>query len=206
MSAGAGRVALHSAADADEPTPAGLTAISLEVPDGPALVRRLHDAGFHDATLIDESYGQDVYVTDPAGDRWQVSEASHDLYGFSTHVDRRPDPRVCVAPVMFADPQGDHGRFLEALGLVRHGELNPWFVPYVGQGQVGLHTTDTRHTIPTAPGQPSVHLTFTSTEPTDTVAARLRGHGHDVTTTREDFGSFCSLIDPDGQEIQVHEH
>ena len=71
-------------------------------------------------------------------------------------------------------------------------------------GLIGLHYVYDGQ-LPIVPGPAAVHLTFTTTEPIDEVAARLTAAGHDPTVTREDFGSVLEVIDPDGHEVQVHE-
>jgi hypothetical protein len=46
------------------------------------LQRRLHDAGFSDARIIDEAYGRMLEVTDPRGESVWVNERMRDTYGY----------------------------------------------------------------------------------------------------------------------------
>ncbi len=50
-----------------------------------------------------------------------------------------------------------------------------------------------------------MQLTFETAEPLVEVAERLADNGFDAPITREDFGAFVTVTDPDGQEVQIHE-
>ena len=83
LDAAAGAAVLHSAAEADQPTPSGTTAMSFEADELLEAVRdRLAAAGFADAVVVDESFGRSLRVTDPDGQQVQVNEAMTDLYGY----------------------------------------------------------------------------------------------------------------------------
>jgi hypothetical protein len=49
-----------------------------------------------------------------------------------------------------------------------------------------------------------VQLTFQSGEPLEQIEARLTAAGFEPNILTEDFGSVLVVIDPDGQEVQVH--
>lgn len=53
-------------------------------------------------------------------------------------------------------------------------------------------------------GGAAVQLTFESGEPREQIAARLTAVGFEPNILTEDFGSLLSVLDPDGQEVQVH--
>ncbi len=83
LDAAAGAAVLHSAASADEPTPAGTTAMSFEADEPLEAIRdRLAAAGFPGAEIVDESFGRSLRITDPDGVAVQVNEAMSDLYGY----------------------------------------------------------------------------------------------------------------------------
>lgn len=76
---GQGLVALHEA-PAEQ---AGTDELAFET-DEPlhALCKRLQDAGYTDARIIDESYGHSLQVTDPDGRVVYVNQHSDDMYGY----------------------------------------------------------------------------------------------------------------------------
>ncbi len=206
MVAGAGMVALHSAATSDSGGKAGETRLCFEAEDLSTLAARLLERGVRDVAIHDEAYGRSLTCTDPIGDPVSVNGRSDDLYGYRLHQ-ATPDERCKVMPVRFTEPQGPYASFLEALSLTRQGEPNDDYLVYAGSGdtgKVGLHQVYADE-LPIVPGPAAVHLTFETTEPLDEVAERLQGHGFDATVTREDFGSMLSVTDPDGRECQVHE-
>jgi hypothetical protein len=46
------------------------------------LQKRLHDAGFGDAHIVDEAYGRMLEVTDPQGESVWINERMTDTYGY----------------------------------------------------------------------------------------------------------------------------
>jgi hypothetical protein len=46
------------------------------------LQKRLRDAGFSDAHIVDEAFGRMLEVTDPQGERIEVFERMKDTYGY----------------------------------------------------------------------------------------------------------------------------
>ena len=212
--AGAGMVALHDAASATSGAAAGETHLSFEAEDLDALAARLTEAGVPDVTIIDEAYGRQLECTDPRGDTVVVGDVQEDLYGF-TRSDEEPDRAWRVMPVVFTSPTGPYGGFLTALGLPRDGEPNEHFVVHAGPGEsgrVGLHATDRGEGgdsggsgASSAPNAVPAHLSFETDEWLDDVAARLDEAGFAPSITREDWGAFLRVTDPDGQVLEVHE-
>ncbi|MGI8577317.1 MAG: VOC family protein [Nocardioidaceae bacterium] len=207
MVAGAGMVALHSAADSDSGGLPGQTRLSFEADDVHALAKSLEEAGVEEVTVYDESYGQILTCRDPLGDQVHIDGHSHDLYGYRLHP-LHVDIPLTVLPVRFTDPRGRYGDFLRALGLRLRGEADEHYTAYAAEngdhGLVGLHFVYTEQ-LPIVPGPGAAHLTFETTEPIFEVANRLSGKGFAAQVTQEDFGSMLSATDPDGQEIQVHQ-
>lgn len=208
MVAGAGMVALHDAASATSGATAGETYLSFEAEDLDGLAERLTAAGVPDVTIVDEAWGRQVECTDPRGDTVVVGDVQEDLYGF-TRSDEEPDRAWRVMPVVFTSPTGRYGEFLTALGLPRDGEPDEHFVVHAGPGEsgrVGLHLPDPDATrTASAPHSPVAHLSFETDEWLDDVAARLDEAGFAPSITREDWGAFLSVTDPDGQVLEVHE-
>jgi PAS domain-containing protein len=76
---GQGLVALHEVPAGQ----AGTDELAFET-DEPleTLCKRLQDAGYADARIIDESYGHSLQVTDPDGRVVYVNARSDDMYGY----------------------------------------------------------------------------------------------------------------------------
>jgi hypothetical protein len=206
--AGAGMVALHGAATSDTGVLPGQTRLSFEADDLDALAAALIDAGHDDAHVVDESDGRLLVVTDPDGEQLIVDGASDDLYGYRAHLDRRPDERLTVVPVRFTQPTGPYAGFLSAFGFAPMGEPDEYYMLFNGadsHGMIGLHHLFGA-VLPVVAGPGAiVQLTFTTTEPAPDIAARLDHAGYDrVEIRHEDFGDVVSVVDPDGQDVQVH--
>lgn len=210
MAAGGGRVALHDAATSVTGGLPGQTDLNFEAGDIGALARRLEEAGIAEVTIYDEAYGRVLTCADPEGSVVAVDEVPADLYGSQLRAERSPVDSLRVMPVRFTDPAGPYGGFLQALGLRRAGEINPYYVNFLAdggmQGQVGLHHVFAED-LPVIRGGRSaaVQLTFESAEPLVELAARLSAAGFEPGIVTEDFGSLLHVTDPDGQVIQVHE-
>jgi hypothetical protein len=209
MACGGGRIALHDAALSVTGALPGQTSLSFEADDVTALAKQLTDAGIPAVTVYDEAYGRVLTCQDPTGDTIAVNERMNDFYGYQLHGPTGVPARLRVTPVRFTDPAGPYGGFLTALGLRPAGELNPYYLNFLAdsgaQGQVGLHHV-VSDTLPVVGGSGSaaVQLNFESAEPLELLAARLTGAGFPAEITTEDFGSFLTVTDPDGQQVQVH--
>jgi hypothetical protein len=207
MVAGAGMVALHSAADSATGAGHGETRLSFEAEDVYALGRRLEAQSVGDVVVYDEAYGQVLTCTDPLGDPVHIDGRSEDLYGYRLHQ-ASPDPRIAVAPVLFTDPTGEYNGFLDALGFSRESGGDEYFVTYTASdeaGQIGLHYIYDGE-LPIVEGPAAVHLTFTTTEPLEDVAAKLKDAGYgDAEISADEFVALVSVTDPDGRECQIHQ-
>jgi hypothetical protein len=205
MVGGAGMVALHSAATATSGATHGETRLGFEAEDVRTLAKRLIDAGVADVSVYDEAYGQALRCTDPLGDVIVVDDRPDDLYGYRLHQ-AHPDERLSVTPVRFTDPDGDYGRFLEALGLPSVGG-DEYFATFRGSGdtgEVGLHYVVDGE-LPIVPGPAAVHLTFTTREALADMAERLRAAGYrDASVVTDEFAPFVRVTDPDGRQCQIH--
>jgi hypothetical protein len=209
MACGAGRVALHDAATSTSGAPAGQTTLCFEADDLAQLAKQLIAADVPGVTIYDEAYGRVLMCLDPDGATIAVDEVPTDLYGSQLRAEPGAPESLRVMPVRFADPTGPHAGFLQALGLRPAGEINPRFVRFLADdgthGQVGLHHVFGPD-LPVVPGGggATVQLMFESDEPLERIAARLTAAGFEPRIITEDFGSLLSVVDPDGQEVQVH--
>ncbi len=209
MVAGGGMVALHSVVTSTTGAKPGQTSLGFEADELTALAKQLVEGGLDGVAVYDEAYGQVLTCPDPLGDEIHVDGRSGDLYGYRVHPLVQPSS-LRVSPVRFTDPQGPYCDFLEALGLTRRGESNEYYVTYAAadgdHGLVGLHYVYAEELpLVEKPGAATVQLTFQTTEALDDVARRLADSGFEAPITREEFGSFVTVTDPDGQEVQIHE-
>lgn len=171
-----GMVALHDAAGSVTGARPGETHLSFECEDASALARRLHVAGYDDATVVDEAYGRALLVTGPTGEQVQVDERSDDLYGYRRHAPT--DSEVGVVVVRVSDRPDDERRLLEALGAA---DVSGRVEVVAGAGEARLELV--------APDL-------------DAVAARLGAAG--VPVTRYDAPApYLEVVDPDGESIRV---
>ncbi|MBA3310956.1 MAG: VOC family protein [Nocardioidaceae bacterium] len=204
--AGGGMVALHSAATSATGARPGETSLSFEADDVDALADSMKAAGVDGVTVYDEAYGRVLTCRDPLGDEIAVDCQGDDPYGYRVHPLAAPSS-LRVSPVRFTDPQGPYGGFLEALGLTRVGTSDEFYASFTASegnhGLVGLHHVYGDLPVLDRPG--AVQLTFTTTEALDDVVKRLADKGFEAPITREDFGVFVTVTDPDGQEVQIHE-
>jgi hypothetical protein len=113
MVAGGGMVALHDAATSTSGGRPGQTRLCFEADDIDDLAERLVDAGWTDATIIDEAFGRALTVSAAGVPVW-IDERSKDLYGYKLHA-AEPDPRWSVTP-SFAAAESDWRPFLDVLG------------------------------------------------------------------------------------------
>jgi len=209
MACGAGRVALHDAASSTSGAPSGQTTLCFETDDLAQLAKQLVAADVAGVTVYDEAYGRVLMCLDPDGGAIAVDERPTDLYGSQLRAEPGAPESLRVMPVRFADPAGPYGGFLRAMGLRPAGEINPYYVNFLAgggaHGQVGLHHVFS-DTLPVVRGGAGavVQLTFESGEPLEQIAARLTAAGSEPRIITEDFGSLLSVVDPDGQEVQVH--
>lgn len=203
LTAGAGMVALHTAATSDSGGVPGETRLSFEVSDAHAVGARLVEAGYP-ATLYDEAYGRVLEVTDPLGATMLLDERSDDLYGYRRH-DEHPGPDAPqVVPVRFTDDALGFHAFLTTLGLT--GTPAPGgYTCYEcgGHGLVGVHYLYGDE-LPIVGDAAPVHLTFLTHEDLGAIEERLDRAGHGFVRFDEEFGSFLDITDPDGQSVQVH--
>lgn len=81
LTAAGGMVGLHVASSTERPRTRGQCELSFESDERlDDVAARLHAAGYHDAHIIDESFGRSLWVTDPDGVPVQVNESDPSLY------------------------------------------------------------------------------------------------------------------------------
>jgi predicted enzyme related to lactoylglutathione lyase len=116
---------------------------------------------------------------------------------------------VKPVPIRYVRDMAAARRFYEALGLThdystRQPRKGPaaWTELRGDGGYLALH-----HVPDDAPER-GVELSFTTTEPLENVAGRLRAAGYQLATdvVDESFGRSFTVRDPEGLVIQVNEH
>lgn len=198
LHAGAGRVWLHAASNADSPSAPGQTNLCFESTDLRGLAEELG------TTYVDETFGASLIITDPLGDEVQINSVHADTYGYQTHQSQ-PDPEMTVVAVRFTDPAGPYGGFLESLGLHRtSGTAGDGYVQFsAGNGAVGLHAEDGKPLTGTSGAL--VRLSLTTTHDLDVIAKALQDRGHtDARVVEGDGLRSVHVMDPDGQPIEIH--
>jgi hypothetical protein len=185
----------------------GQTRLSFEADDVDSVGEALNASGTQDVQVYDEAYGRSRSCLDPLGDRVWIDERMDDLYGYPRPSrERGTDPDSGPRPVL---------RPRRAIRQLSSGSR-----PCAGRrGQrvlrqlrrdrrparlVGLHYVHGED-LPVVAGPAAVQLNLQSAEPLTDIAGRLAGAGFDGSITTEEFGSFLSVTDPDGQQVQVHE-
>ncbi|MEO6509797.1 MAG: VOC family protein [Nocardioides sp.] len=111
-----GLVALHSARDSTIGARHGETRLSFELADADATTQSLREAGF-DASVIDESWGRTLELTDPDGRTMLCDERSDDLYGYTAHRVDATRPGPVVVPICHTGDTEAYGAMLWALGV-----------------------------------------------------------------------------------------
>lgn len=198
LHAGAGRVWLHAASNADSPSAPGQTNLCFESTDLRALAEHLG------TTYVDETFGTSLMITDPLGDEVQINSVHTDTYGYETRSPH-PDGATSVVAVRFTDPAGPYVRFLETLGLrPSNGAAGVGYAPFsVGTGSVGLHVPDGR--MLTGTSGALVSLSLTTAHDLESVAKTLQDHGHaDARVVQTATLRLIQVTDPDGQPIEIH--
>ena len=205
LAGSAGLVALHDAATSATGGVHGETRLSFEVDDADGTAKSLQDQGIA-ATVIDESFGRFLELTDPLGASLIADEVQRDLYGYTRHEVDPSRPAPVVVPVRFTDEADAYDGFLRALGL--SGEPEPGgYSTYVAPdgGEVGVHHVYGEDLPVVESDYATVHLTFAIGRALDDLQKALQDKGFEVTRFDEDFGSFIDVTDPDGQSVQVHQ-
>ena len=180
--AGAGMVALHTAADSAMGHAQGETCLSFEADDCEIVAEQLRSAGVPDVVVYDEAYGQVLTCTDP--------QRRHDrrrrplARPLRLHPPSSPPRRAAQRAARgLHRPAGSLPRVHRQFGFTRAGHADEYFATCAGDGDaglIGLHYVYDGQ-LPIVPGPAAVHLTFTTTEPIDDVAARLTAAGYDPT-------------------------
>jgi hypothetical protein len=206
LAGSAGLVALHDAAHSATGGLHGETRLSFEIDDADATTKSLREHGIQ-ATVIDESFGRFVELTDPLGAPLIADEVQHDLYGYTRHEVDESKPAPVVVPVRFTDEATAYDGFLRVLGLSGEpapGGYTTYTAPHRG-GEVGIHYVYSDDLPVVASKHATVHLTFAIAGGLGDLQARIEDAGHPLTRFDEEFGSFIDITDPDGQSVQVHE-
>lgn len=203
LHAGAGRVWLHAAGNADSPSTPGQTNLCFETTDLPGLAERLG------TNYVDETFGASLLITDPLGDTVQINSRHTDTYGYES-LQPRPDLQTSAVAVRFTDPAGPYVPFLQTLGLRRSvSTSNADYAEFsAGAGIVGLHAAgpDTGDGIrATGAHVAVVQLALSTTRDLDAIAETLRNGGHgDAYVVAEGSQRSLHVTDPDGQSLEIH--
>lgn len=197
-----GRVAVHPVATAGNPEVR--TSLTFEVPDAVAATEQLTKAGL-EASWWDEAWGRQARVSGPTG-QISLNAEMEDFHGYQVS-DPGPSP-VTVVAVVFTDEMDVLTDFFGRFGFTRGGDEAPGWRPLraeVGQGVIGVHQAG-RPGLDTD-GYLTAPLGFETDEPLGELAERLRAAGHPVescTAGTEPPTDILSVIDPDGQTIEIH--
>jgi hypothetical protein len=205
LAGSAGLVGLHDVSNSATGGLPGETRLSFEVGDADATAAALRDQGIA-ASVVDESFGRYVELTDPIGAPVIADEVQHDLYGYTRHEVDSSQPAPVVVPVRFTDEASSYDGFLRALGLTGTPEPGG-YTTYVapGGGEVGVHYVYSDDLPIVASSYASAHLTFAIDSGLDELQKALQDKGFHLERFDEDFGSFVDITDPDGQSVQVHQ-
>lgn len=205
MAAAGGLVSLHSAAGSDTGGLPGQTRLSFEADDVDQLAAVLDEAGTPEVRVYDEAYGRAVTCQDPLGDLLVIDEAKADLYGYRNIAPTEPAALI-AEPLRFCDPGGPYARFLRALGLEPVRTVSPHYVKFGtaggDRGLVGLQRHSGGHP-PVIDGPAAVQLCFESDKPLTELANTLTQGGFTPESITSESGRLLSVIDPDGQPVQI---
>jgi hypothetical protein len=160
LAGSSGLVGLHDAAHSATGGLPGETRLSFEVGDADLTASSLQDQGIA-ATVVDESFGRFVEMTDPLGEPVIADEVQHDLYGYTRHEVDPSQPAPVVVPVRFTDEAEAYDGFLRSLGLTgtpAPGGYSTYAAP--SGGEVGVHYVYDAELPVVASRNAGAHLTF----------------------------------------------
>ena len=182
----------------------GETHLVLEVPDVASL------EGLEGITTWDEAWGRQAGTTDPLGGGIWIDEVQTDLYGYQGHDDV-PRPGLVVDAIRFSTDFAADTAFFARFGLAPCGYHDEYWTPLMtteGTGVLALHrNTGEPVTRPAEDNPVGAHalciLGFETTEPLGDVRRRLVEAGYPATVS-DGSRPAVHVVDPDGQEVQVH--
>lgn len=200
LGAAAGGVGVHPAAG----ELAGETHLVLEVPSVDVL------EGLEGITTWDEAWGRQAGVTDPLGGGIWIDEVQADLYGYQGH-DGAPRPGLVVDAIRFSTDFAADVAFFARFGLRPRGHHDQYWTPLaasVRSGTLALHMNSGEPVTRPATDNPvGAHalciLGFETTEPLAEVRQRLADAGYPATIS-DGPRPAVHVVDPDGQQVQVH--
>ena len=191
VAGGGGMLALHDAATSATRQPSGRTTLSAECDDADALAERLRGNGYDDVTVYDEAYGRVLVVTDPNGAQVVVDQRGTDLHGYREHDTTAADPRCRVRVTVRSDDPEGYRRFADALGVG----------PFVDVVEGSPQRADSAGPDGAPQLAAVVELVLVTSEPLETVEARLRAAGHDDAIEGDD--DALQVVDVDGVRLVV---
>lgn len=195
----AGMVAVHPSATADT-TDRVTTSFCLETDNARSAADALALDGLP-TRWWDESFGRQSAVTGP-GAETSVNEPMTDSYGYTTHrSDGGPAEFVVdVVAVFFTSDPARWEEFFQRLGFTAAATESGWRELRAGadSGGIGLHTSENTWTLPNRCG-----LSFSTSEPLNEFVVRMRGLGYAVTEEPEAQAPHVTVLDPDGESIDI---
>lgn len=211
LSAGAGRVMIHSVRGAVSGAAAGDTDLCLAVRDAEAAAATLDEAGLT-VSVWDESYGKQGRIGGPVGEGVSLNEDQVDLYGFHGHDASVADPGLSVMAVLSSDDFARDTEHFAGLGFDPVGPGGQGWRELrgpSGAGSIGLHqpAQGDRRTRPTGDEFGDclqVKIGFSTTEGLGSLAARLTGAGYPARAIEGEGVRSVHVTDPDGQHVEIH--
>lgn len=184
---------------------AGETHLVLEVASADDLT------GLDGVVVWDEAWGKQAGITDPLGGGIWLDEVQTDLYGYVEHHGTPRDALV-VDAIRFSTNFAADQAFFARFGLIPAGHHDDYWTPLQASnnsGTLALHRNTGEAVTRPAPGNPvGDHslciLGFETTEALEDVRDRLLAAGHRAELV-EGQRRAVHVVDPDGQEIQIHE-
>lgn len=156
----------------------------------------------------DESFGRQAAIAGP-GAEIMVNEPMADAYGYTDHRpaeqpgSTRPDDFVVDVVAIFFTPHLENWQeFFERLGFAVAVADSGWIELRAGadSGVVGLHAS-----APADAWSAHAGISFKTSEPLGDFVPRMRELGYRVTEEPEAQAPHVTVIDPDGEAIEIHQ-
>nr|NLD40708.1 hypothetical protein [Actinomycetales bacterium] len=149
-------------------------------------------------------------VTGPAGEAIWINEEQQDLYGYEGTDGQRPDPRLIVTAIRPSTDFSADRAFLEKFGVTADPGASEWWIGMrSGVGVVGIHRPHEGWQAVLEDEDPRyryalVRLGFETAELLEELRDRLVTGSYEARLVVEDVGPKVHVLDPDGQEIEIH--
>lgn len=207
-----GALGVHDARTTTSGAVPGHAALNVATADVEAAAAELTRSGY-EVRVWDETYGKQGVVVSRDGRVIGLNEKHQDdLYGgYHVHDAATVSPldvvAVCVTPDLKAE-----AAYFAPFGFTAPSYDDPWWIGLRAgdrSGVIGLHAGEVEARNPRPDGdlfEPvyEVRIGFETSEPLDRLADRLRAVGFAPTMIPDGPDPRIVLIDPDGDEVQIH--